>query len=164
MRHDITLETKEAIVKQALNREGRSLLEIAAKNKIGYSTLQKWLRDMRAGIPLSSKSGGTGQRHGLEEHLGHLLATTNLDEKAVSIYCRERGIYSHQLMSWKEEIMLGLNSKKQAQHLKELQLLQLENKALKKDLQRKERALAETSTLLILKKKADLIWGKAEDA
>lgn len=38
-----------------------------------------------------------------------------------------------------------------------------ENKALKKELNRKDKALAETPALLILKKKADLIWGVPED-
>ncbi len=164
MRHDITLETKEAIVKQALSREGRSLLEIAVRNKIGYSTLQKWLRDIRAGIPLSNrKNSSFVQRHKPDEQLKHLLATANLDETTVSIYCRERGIYNHQLTNWKEEIMSGSSSKKHEQQLRALRLLQQENKALKKDLQRKEKALAETSALLILKKKAALIWGEIED-
>ena len=35
-------------------------------------------------------------------------------------------------------------------------------KVLENDLQRKDKALAETAALLILKKKADLIWGIEE--
>ncbi len=38
-----------------------------------------------------------------------------------------------------------------------------ELKKLKSDLQRKDKALAEVSALLILKKKADLLWGAEED-
>ena len=38
-----------------------------------------------------------------------------------------------------------------------------ENKVLKRDLRRKDKALAETSALLILKKKAQEIWGTPED-
>jgi hypothetical protein len=36
-------------------------------------------------------------------------------------------------------------------------------KELERDLSRKEKALAETTALLVLKKKADLIWGSGED-
>ncbi len=36
-------------------------------------------------------------------------------------------------------------------------------KELERDLQRKDRALAETTALLVLKKKADLIWGSGEN-
>ena len=36
-------------------------------------------------------------------------------------------------------------------------------KELEKELHRKDRALAETTALLVLKKKADLIWGSGEN-
>ena len=36
-------------------------------------------------------------------------------------------------------------------------------KQLKSDLNRKDKALAELTALLILKKKADLLWGGSED-
>ena len=44
----------------------------------------------------------------------------------------------------------------------ELKALREENKRLKKDLRRKESALAEASALLILKKKSEIIWGETE--
>jgi len=92
------------------------------------------------------------------------LATAGLDEESVSIYCREQGIHSFQLKQWQNELMTNDTTKKQSDNLlKELKILRNENKHLKKDLQRKDKALAETSALLILKKKADLIWGEHED-
>ena len=45
----------------------------------------------------------------------------------------------------------------------EVKNLKKENKNLKKDLNRKEKALAETAALLVLKKKAQEIWGEPED-
>ena len=45
----------------------------------------------------------------------------------------------------------------------ETRQLREENKRLKKELRRKDKALAETSALLVLKKKAHLIWGELED-
>ena len=41
--------------------------------------------------------------------------------------------------------------------------LRRENSALKKDLSRKEKALAETAALLVLKKKVQTIWGEPEE-
>ena len=46
----------------------------------------------------------------------------------------------------------------------ERRLLENENKTLKKELRRKEKALAEAAALLVLKKKADALWGDVEDA
>ena len=45
----------------------------------------------------------------------------------------------------------------------ELKVLKEDNRRLQRELRRKEKALAEASTLLIMKKKADLIWGEDED-
>lgn len=41
--------------------------------------------------------------------------------------------------------------------------LTTENKQLKQELHRKEKALVEASALLLLRKKANLIWGAPED-
>lgn len=40
---------------------------------------------------------------------------------------------------------------------------QRELRRLKKELQRKESALAETAALLVLRKKAEAIWGSSQD-
>ncbi len=47
---------------------------------------------------------------------------------------------------------------------KELRLKEREYKKLQAELRRKEAALAETAALLVLRKKADAIWGDSEDA
>jgi uncharacterized small protein (DUF1192 family) len=49
------------------------------------------------------------------------------------------------------------------QHDTELKALKAEITRLQKELNRKDKALAETAALLILKKKADLLWGVPED-
>jgi len=41
--------------------------------------------------------------------------------------------------------------------------MKAKNKKLESELRRKDKALAEASALLILKKKANLIWGESED-
>ena len=58
MKH-ISLEAREAILQKALNRNGDTLTEIAAKHNVGFSTLQKWLRKRRdeAGKNDTKKNG-----------------------------------------------------------------------------------------------------------
>ena len=82
---------------------------------------------------------------------------------SVGIYCRKHGLFSHQLQQWKEEFMSQKTEQKNTQQLSELKALKAENKLLKQDLRRKEKALAKTAALLVLKKKADLIWRETED-
>ncbi len=45
----------------------------------------------------------------------------------------------------------------------EMRALRQEVRTLKKELRRKDKALAETAALLVLKKKAAAIWGETED-
>jgi hypothetical protein len=44
----------------------------------------------------------------------------------------------------------------------EMSQLKAQNKELERDLSKKDKALAEVTALLILKKKADLLWGTGE--
>ena len=58
---------------------------------------------------------------------------------------------------------MGLVSKNSDQARKELRELKKENAGLKTELLRKDKALAEVTALLVLKKKVDAIWGEREE-
>jgi transposase-like protein len=154
-------EAKETIVAHALSRTDIPLQKIAEENNIGYSTLQRWIRQTREGLPLNGRQRGRSLKdQGQTPPLQHILATAGLDEHAVGAYCREQGIHNFQLKQWQDELMKQTGNKNPSvKESAEIKALRLENKRLKKDLHRKDKALAETSALLILKKKADLIWG-----
>jgi len=66
-------------------------------------------------------------------------------------------------MEWRQSIIEGLkpsvNKEQKIENIK----LKTELKSLKSELNRKDRALAETTALLVLKKKANLIWGDEKD-
>jgi transposase-like protein len=161
----LALEAKKLIVARALSRSDISLQQIAEESNVGYSTLQRWLSQIRKGLPLNSRRCDSPLKgHGQTPPLQHLLATARLDEQAVGVYCREQGIHSFQLKQWQNELMKHSDNKNtSAKESAELKELRNEVKRLKKDLNRKDKALAETSALLVLKKKADLIWGDLGD-
>lgn len=167
----LTIEAKRMIVEKALNREGVSVSEIASQYNVGLSSLERWMKLSREGI-LNGTVVNSGSIVPLnaKEQLEHLMATANLNEVELGAYCRERGLYSFQLEEWKNEFMSPNRIKKDSvpclergQDRAELKKLQVENKLLKQDIRRKDRALSEVTALLILKKKADLIWGECED-
>ena len=161
----LTLEAKESIVAKALTRGDTSLRHIASDCGVSYSTLQSWLSLKRQGLSLKRNKRSRSSKEGFQtQPLEHLLATSSLDEEAIGAYCREQGIHRFQLTQWRDYLMKNdLDKKKSDSSRNEIQALRKENKLLKKDLRRKDKALAETSALLILKKKADLIWGGLED-
>lgn len=161
----LSLEAKEAIVAKALTRGKKSLEQVAMECNVGYTTLQKWLRRKREGQALpGERRGRPPQGQGQTPPIEHLLATAKLDEIGVGAYCRTHGIHSFQLRQWEEELMKkGTNKQTSDGTREELDLLRSELKNLKQELRRKDKALAEATALLVLKKKADLIWGEAED-
>lgn len=160
----ISTEAKQAIIEKVLSKDGRTVREIAQAHNIGYSTLKRWLKNnLDHGIIDSDKPVKKNQALSLSERFQHLMATASLDETATGIYCRENGLYAIQLTEWKEAFMTKEPMIKKQDNLAELKALRLENKQLKQDVKRKNSALAEATALLILKKKADLIWGEAED-
>jgi transposase-like protein len=161
----LTQEAKKAIVEKALNRKNKTLSEIANEHNIGHSTLDVWLQKYREGkLNISTNvSSSSNTQLTRSEQFKHLLATSGLDDTELGVYCRERGLYSFQLQQWKNEFMSHDNNQKKQETQSELKILRTENKLLKQDLYRKDRALAETTALLILKKKADLLFGGFED-
>ncbi len=70
-------------------------------------------------------------------------------------------LHTHHLERWRREIIEGQDRGKGSQST--LRALREETRSLKKELRRKEKALAETAALLVLKKKAAAIWGEPED-
>lgn len=160
----LSTEAKQAIVEKVLARDGRTVKEIAEAHNIGYSTLSKWVRKSLSGVIINPKKPvKNNQALSLPERFQHLMATASLDDTAIGIYCREKGLYAVQLTQWKEAFMTQQPVMKKQDNHSELKALRIENKQLKQDMRRKNSALAEVTALLILKKKASLIWGEAED-
>ncbi|MPL59356.1 hypothetical protein SDC9_04908 [bioreactor metagenome] len=94
-----------------------------------------------------------------------VVETSTLSEIELAGYCRKKGLYVEQVKSWQENCMqanggvaqeLALAQRREKEREKEL-------KQVKKELQRKESALAETAVLLVLRKKADAIWGPKDE-
>ena len=108
---------------------------------------------------------GMGQRRpedwSAEEKLEALLGYSKLSEEEKGKFLREKGVHEAHIERWKAEILEGLKLKPFAGGKKDPQQKRIA--ALEKELRRKEAALAEAAALLVLKKKADAIWGESKD-
>ena len=82
--------------------------------------------------------------------------THGLSGEALQAWCRERGLFAHHLTSWTSAF--GAEGKKTASGIGEVRTLKIENVKLKRELVRKEKALAEAAALLILQKKFRALW------
>jgi len=95
-----------------------------------------------------------------KEKLQLLLESKTKSEVDLGLFLREKGITEDQLSLWEKELFDLVDAKDSKSSLKNAKS---EIKYLKKDLRKKEKALAETTALLVLKKKANLLLGIEED-
>jgi len=154
---------KQAIIHKALNRGKQTLAEIASSNNVALGTLSHWLYKSKCS-PKKSTSIKIDGLTGIGDRYKHLKATFGEEDAKVGAYCRKHGLYPHQLAQWETEFMSDSPPVTKQQPGLEIKALQIEVKDLKKIIMLKDKVLAETMALLILKKKAAQIWGDSEDA
>lgn len=154
-------ELREQVVSKALlGTLGQEA--IAKEFGIGRSTVQNWLRQYRgAGAVEMGDREKRPEDWTREERLDALIETGRLSEEELGGWCRSHGLHTHHLRRWREELVKASSEGKESQAA--LRGLREENRGLKKALRRKDKALAETAALLVLKKKAQSIWGEPED-
>ena len=95
----------------------------------------------------------------LRDKLSLLLEAKGKAEKSLGVWLREKGLHSDKLKVWEEEIRSALEGAEDTSREKELEL---ELKQVRRDLVRKEKALAEMTALVVLKKKALRLFGEEE--
>lgn len=167
-----TTSFKQQAVEKALRRgPGVTLDDLAEEWGVGRSTVQRWIRESRTKARITSRDQSEHmkiekrpQDWSIEERLTIVITCGALDEAEVGELCREKGIYPHHVEQWKTDFVEGASGKDKACGRTETKQLKHENKALKKELRRKEKALAETAALLVLQKKVDAMWGDDEDS
>ncbi|MCP4671695.1 MAG: IS3 family transposase, partial [Desulfobacula sp.] len=155
------IQLKEAVLKKVL-QGNKPQHEIAKEFGVGKSTISKWLKEYKqnGSIKLNSKEKRP-RDWTAEERMSALLKTGTMTIEARTAWCRKKGIFIHNVDQWKKDAISAMISSSTRKPSEEVKNLKQENKNLKKDLNRKEKALAETAALLVLKKKAQEIWGGA---
>ena len=97
-----------------------------------------------------------------EEKYAVMMEAASLSDAELGAFLRKKGLRETNLKEWRQEMLKGLREPKapsprrgstEARRIRELE----------RELARKEKALAEAAALLILKKKAQALWGDEDD-
>jgi len=151
---------KEAMVAKLTTTNAPSATAFAKEVNIPQSTLSRWVREY--GI-MGGGGGAMKQRRPqdwtAEEKLNAILEYEKLNDEERGKYLREKGLHSIHIERWKEAIIKELKTST----LNKKDFKDKKIKELEKELRRKDKALAETAALLVLKKKAQDIWGAPGD-
>jgi transposase-like protein len=172
MRARFTQSFKIQAVEKALSRSGTTTLnDIANSLGMGCSTLGKWIVKARNqefdSVSPDERSRMTQDKRPqdwtLEERLNMVVTCASMTNEKRSEHCREQGVYPHHVEQWRLDFVSGNTLKEKVVSPSEMKKLKQQNKTLKKELNRKDKALAETAALLVLQKKVHAIWGSDED-
>lgn len=156
-------ERKSAILKKLLPPLNMTIAEIAQQENISTGTLYNWRKQILAkGVVVSDKQ--SPEQWSAEAKLAVVAETLAFSEVELSEYCRKKGLFPEHVKAWKAAF---LNTQAPAHKpskaesraaIKEALRAQKEIQHLKKELKRKEKALAEAAALLVLRKKLAAFW------
>jgi transposase len=160
-----SLERKEAAIQKMMPPSNTSISALSVETGITEATLYNWrkqAKNMGLAVPGDGKNA---ENWSSSDKFAVVLESAALNEAELAEYCRKKGLFSEQISAWKQACM-GANATaaEQAKAFKEQSKKDKQRiKGLETDLRRKEKALAETAALLVLRKKANAIWGESED-
>jgi transposase-like protein len=156
-------EFKESVIARMLPPNNANIPELAMETGIPKDTLYSWrIKHRKSKV---NRIAGTDQAGNFssEEIYAIVVETASMNENELSAYCRRKGLYCEQIDVWRkhcQQANAAQNTRadrgligKQVQRIKSLEL----------ELRRKDKALAETAALLVLKKKVREILAGPED-
>jgi transposase len=149
-------ELKNKVVARLLPPEAASLEAVSQEVGVSVATLERW-RSQALAQPELERNWTAAAR------LEAILSTAALDEQSKNAWCRSHGLYPQELAQWRQAATQALEHPAAAlapsapKREEQARIKQLE-----RELQRKERALAETAALLVLSKKLEAIFPRGE--
>jgi transposase len=157
-------ELKDSILAKMLPPNNVSVPQLAKESGIPRDTLYGWRRQAagraRLGATLATPVGVLSS----EEKFAVVVETATLNELEVSEYCRRQGLFPEQIAAWRTSCRRANEALPSAAERAERRAERAQIAALTRELQRKDRALAEAAALLVLQKKVRAIWEEPADA
>ena len=158
-------ERKQAVIAKMMPPENRPIAELVKETGIAAATLYDWRKQAKARGMAVPGDGKNPENWSAETKLAVIVETAALNEIELAEYCRRKGLFVEQVALWKQACLDGAEGVGDADRASREQARRDRKRIreLERDLSRKEKALAETAALLVLRKKAEAIWGKEED-
>ena len=150
-----SLDRRSAVLKRMLPPNNVAIRQLSQEEGISEATLHKWRADARGKGQLLPDADARPEGWSSRDKFAAVLETAALNEADLAEYCRKRGLYPAQIAMWRvaceqandwdrtSAARLGRATKEDKKRVKDLE----------RELARKDRALAETAALLVLRKR-----------
>jgi transposase-like protein len=163
MRH-YSNDIKETMVTKLCSPGGPSVYQLANETGISHGSLYRWVEKFGGNTGVGKER--RPEDWSPEERLQAVFESQGLADEELGEFLRKNGLHSHHIEGWKSEALAEATEKKKPGRPRkdpELVAAEIEIKTLKRELRRKEAALAEQTAIVILQKKAKELWGSDED-
>lgn len=152
-------ETRKMALEKMLRPGGSNPNSLSKEMDIPKDTLYYWLRQSKNG-DMSKKKRSQKNSPSLKEKQILILEAKDLTNEKLGLWLRTKGLHEGQLKIWEQEITKSLEII-EGQDAREKNL-ENEISALKKEVNRKDKALAEMAALVVLKKKLSILLGEED--
>lgn len=149
---------KSRVVQRLVGPRAVSASALAQTVGVSQVTLSRWLSASRS---VDGMTRPTRRQWSGAEKLRVVSAALGLSDAELGVLLRREGVHEAQLTEWRQAAEAALSPVRGGKRTPTVEAQRIQ--ALERDLQRKDRALAETAALLVLKKKVQAIWGDADD-
>ena len=151
-----------------------SATRLADETGVAQATLSRWLKAAGTVAPKMARreqktpptSTKRPQDLTAEEKVALVLEAAAVPEAELGAFLRRKGVHEAQLAEWRQQVtqlaVAGLRGPSKRDR-KAASVEARRVRDLERELVRKEKALAEAAALLVLKKKAQAIWGDEDD-
>jgi transposase-like protein len=147
-------ELKQKIINDMSPPNSMKIPELVTKYNVPKQTLYTWRkRATEQGLLLNAESDSNKWSN--EVKLAAIIETATMIEAEKAEYCRMKGIYLEQLTQWHAACLSGFNTAPLISKQQKIEQVEKDKKikTLEKELNRKEKALAEAAALMVLSKK-----------
>ncbi len=163
----VDIETREQGRVWLLPPYSYSVRHIADKLKVGLGTVNKWRKELKEEglLLLPPDSLGGNEQYSAEQIFSFVIETAAMSEHELSAYCREKGLYVEQVKKWRAISIKAHQKNNESKHQQDSQCRadRKRIKELERELARKDKALAETAALLVLREKFNALWEQREE-
>lgn len=154
---------KVSVLKKILPPESRSIRSVSREMGISELTIRRWKLTSQSGRFKPETDEKSPRYYSSHEKYQLLLEAARVPEESLGQFLRERGLHTEHLSLWEQELREMMKNKDSKQK-SEMQADKKRIRELEKELNRKEKALAEVAALLVLKKKLEDLTEAGGDA
>jgi transposase-like protein len=165
VRPAIDLEVREQGRVWLLPPYSYSVRHIADKLDVGNGTVNKWRQELKEEGLLPTNDDIGNVNYSAEQIFSFVIETATMSEHELSAYCREKGLFVDQVKKWRAASIQAHQTHSESKNKQDSQRRadRKRIKALEKELARKDKALAETAALLVLREKFNALWEPSEE-